>query len=128
MAQRLVPEGVWETHFHVFDPDYFLYAVPRPYTPAPACINQYPTSTTGCKNIVVVHASMQGISPAPLVATLNKQRDLPGYTLRGLMSLDPISTPDEEIDRFHDAGVRRAILHRMAWGHGHQAGSQELID
>jgi len=128
MAQGLVPEGAWETHIHVFDPDNFPYAVPRPYTPAPAFINQYPTSTTGCKNIVVVHASMQGNSPAPLVATLNKQKDLPGYSLRGLMSLDPTSTPDEEIDRLHEAGVRGARLHRMAWGHGRQAGSHELIE
>jgi predicted TIM-barrel fold metal-dependent hydrolase len=43
------------------------------------------------------------------------------------MSLDPTSTSDEEIDHLHDAGVRGARLHRMAWGHGHQAGSQELI-
>lgn len=128
MAHGLVPESAWETHIHVFDPDNFPYAIPRPYTPAPAFIKQYPTSTTGCKNIVVVHASMQGDSPAPLVATLNKQKEMPGYTLRGLMTLDPASTSDDEIDRLHEAGVRGARLHRMAWGHGHQAGAQELIE
>lgn len=126
MGNPLVPEGAWETHIHVFDPEKFPYANPRPYTPKAAQIDEYPVSVTGCKNIVIVHASMQGESPAPLVDTLEKQKNLPGYTLRGLATINVDKVTDEELDRLHAAGVRGARLHRMAWGHGHQSGAAEV--
>lgn len=110
----------------MFDPETFPYAIPRPYTPKAAQINEYPVSVTGCKNIVIVHASMQGESPAPLVDTLEKQKDLPGYTLRGLATINVDKVSDEELDKLHAAGVRGARLHRMAWGHGHQSGAAEV--
>ena len=117
----LVPEGAWETHTHVFDPKSFPYAIPRSYTPKEAAIQDYPVSLTGCKNIVIVHASVQGSSPAPLVATLNKQKTMPGIRLRGLATIDVNNITDEELDELHKAGVRGARLHEMAWGHGHQS-------
>ena len=127
MASQLVPPGAWDTHTHVFDPDKFPYAVPRSYTPKAAQISEYPTATTGCKNIVVVHASMQGSSPAPLVDTLNKHKQMPGYTLRGLATIDVNAITDAELDALHAAGVRGARMHEMAWGHGEQRGGEQII-
>ncbi|OAA55069.1 Amidohydrolase 2 [Niveomyces insectorum RCEF 264] len=126
-----VPAGAWDTHIHVFDPDTFPYAVPRPYTPKPAQITEYPTSVTGCQNIVIVHASMQGKSPAPLVDTLNKQKTVSalvqrGTKLRGLATIDIDNITDAELDALHAAGVRGARFHEMAWGHGHQTGASEI--
>ncbi|KAH8810933.1 hypothetical protein F5884DRAFT_262890 [Xylogone sp. PMI_703] len=117
----LVPEGAWDTHIHVFDPDHWPYPTPRSYTPKSAQITEYPTSVTGCTNIVIVHASVQGSSPAPLLDTLSKQSSLPGITLRGLATIDVDNITDAELDELHNAGVRGARLHEMAWGHGHQA-------
>ena len=125
-SNALVPEGAWETHIHAFDPEKFPYAVPRSYTPKPAAIQDYPFALTGCKNIVIVHASIQGTSPAPLVDTLSKQKSLPGARLRGLATIDVNSITDAELDELHAAGVRGARLHEMAWGHGRQSGGDVI--
>ncbi|KAJ5618349.1 amidohydrolase 2 [Penicillium herquei] len=123
---ELVPEGGWDTHIHVFDPNKFPYAVPRSYTPQSAQIVEYPTSTTGCKNIVIVQASMQGVSPAPLLDTLARQNEMNGYTLRGLTTIDPALITDAELDALHAAGVRGARLHEMSWGHGKQNNGDDI--
>src|ERR1700759_4427350 len=115
MSKSSVPAGAWETHIHVFDPKNFPYAIPRTYTPKEALITEYPVQVTGCKNIVIVHASMQGNSPAPLLDTLSKEKDLDGYTLRGLGMFDPATITDAELDDLHAKGVRGARLHKMAW-------------
>ncbi|KUJ06695.1 uncharacterized protein LY89DRAFT_632525 [Mollisia scopiformis] len=125
-SHPLVPEGAWETHIHAFDPEKFPYATPRSYTPKPAAIQDYPSNLTGCKNIVIVHASIQGTSPAPLVDTLSKQKSMPGVTLRGLATIDVNNITDAELDELHKAGVRGARLHEMAWGHGHQSGGDVI--
>ncbi|PYI01400.1 amidohydrolase 2 [Aspergillus sclerotiicarbonarius CBS 121057] len=124
---ELVPANAWDTHIHVFDPNTFPYAVPRSYTPKAAQMAEYPTAVTGCRNVVIVHASMQGVSPAPLVDTLSKQQQMPGYTLRGLATIDPYTITDDELDALHAAGVRGARLHEMAWGHGKQSGGSDII-
>ncbi|KAL1989388.1 hypothetical protein VTN96DRAFT_150 [Rasamsonia emersonii] len=127
---ELVPPGAWDTHIHVFDPDKFPYAVPRSYTPKAAPLADYPASITGCKNIVVVHASMQGSSPAPLLDTLSKKTaiDSSGNScLRGLATIDVDSITDEELDKLHAAGVRGARLHEMSWGHGTQSEGSDII-
>ena len=83
----------------------------------------------GCKKLVVVHASVQGTSPAPLLATLQKQNaELEGYTLRGLATIDPVNINDVEIDELHKYGVRGARLHKMAWCHGAQSTGVDIIN
>lgn len=123
----LVPKGAWDTHIHVFDPDQWPYPTPRSYTPKAAQITEYPISTIGCTNIVVVHASVQGSSPAPLLDTLDKQRSLPGVTLRGLATIDTDNTSDAELEKLHKAGVRGVRLHEMAWGHGQQSTGDTIV-
>lgn len=127
---ELVPPGAWDTHIHVFDPDNYAYVVPRSYTPKAAQMIEYPTSVTGCKNVVIVHASMQGSSPAALLDTLSKQHSVPqlnGYKLRGLATIDVNTITDSELDALHAAGVRGARLHEMSWGHGKQSDGDDII-
>ncbi|CAK7211801.1 hypothetical protein SCUCBS95973_001247 [Sporothrix curviconia] len=125
MAKPVVPPGAWDTHIHVFDPQAFPYAVPRPYTPKPAAIAEYPVNVTSCTNIVVVHASMQGTSPAPLLDTLAKSTPA-NLRLRGLATIDVDNITDAELDALHAAGVRGARMHEMAWGHGAQNGADAI--
>lgn len=120
-AAAIVPEGAWDTHIHVFDPDRFPYAVPRRYTPQAASLAAYPKAAgTGCTNIVVVHASMQGRSVAPLLDVLCRQETDPQvrgrFVLRGLTSLDPDVVTDDELDALHEAGVRGCRLHENVVG------------
>jgi predicted TIM-barrel fold metal-dependent hydrolase len=123
-----IPDGAWDTHIHVFNPKKFPYATPRSYTPREFPLANYPANITGCKSIVVVHASMQGTSPAPLLDTLNQEKEFPGYVLRGLATIDVNNTTDQDLDRLHEAGVRGARMHLMAWGHGEQAGADSIVD
>ncbi|EFW98595.1 amidohydrolase 2 [Grosmannia clavigera kw1407] len=119
-AAAMVPEGAWDTHIHVFEPDRFPYAEPRRYTPKAAALTAYPAAArTGCTNIVVVHASMQGQTAAPLVDLLRRQETDPQIrsrfgVLRGLTALDPDAVTDDELDALHKAGVRGCRLHENA--------------
>lgn len=122
----LVPAGAWDTHTHVFDPKSFPYDTKRSYTPKEAPITSYPTTATGCTSIVVVHASIQGLSPAALLNTLSKQSTLPGCKLRGLATIDAHNITDAELDALHAAGVRGVRLHEMAWGYGQQKGGEQI--
>ena len=125
---ELIPSEAWDTHIHVFDPDKFPYAPIRSYTPKAAQLDRYPSHITGCKKIVVVHASMQGTSPAALTDTLQKQHhELRGYTLRGLANIDPNNVTDAELDELHNQSVRGVRLHKMAWGHGTQSGGADIM-
>ncbi|KIW00517.1 uncharacterized protein PV09_08033 [Verruconis gallopava] len=108
-----IPEGAWDTHIHVFDPQKWPYASNRRYTPAPASLDQYPHRSTGCTNLVIVHASMQGSSPAPLVDALGHKGHIQGQTLRGLATLDFERLTDDDLDRLHAAGVRGTRMHLM---------------
>jgi hypothetical protein len=106
-------------HAHArFDPENWPYSTPRSYTPKAAQISEYRFALTGCKSIVIVHASVQGFSPAPLVDTLNKQKSMPGVTLRGLVTIDVNIITDVELDKLHKAGVRgaRSLGRRMGRG------------
>ena len=125
---ELVPSGAFDTHIHVFDPEDFPYAAKRSYTPGAAQMREYPSHLTGCKKTVIVHASVQGTSPAALVDTLEKQHgEMKGYTLRGLATIDPENFSDSELDELHKLGVRGARLHKMSWGHGSQSDGATIM-
>ena len=123
---HLVPADAWDTHTHVFDPAKFPFSKPRSYTPSSAQISEYPRNITGCSNVVVVHASIQGPNPAALLDTLAKSPEV-GLTLSGLATIDVNTITDEELDKLHAAGVRGTRLHEMAWGHGQQSGGSDII-
>ncbi|KAJ9150976.1 2-pyrone-4,6-dicarboxylate lactonase [Coniochaeta hoffmannii] len=124
----LVPANAWDTHIHVFDPDNFPYSPKRSYTPKPALITEYPFSTTGCKNIVVVQATVQGHSPNPLLADLGN-KSTQATNIRGLCTIElSPETSDAELDTLHAAGVRGIRMSTMTWGHGTQAEAFEIAE
>ncbi|KAF2100710.1 hypothetical protein NA57DRAFT_74308 [Rhizodiscina lignyota] len=108
-------------------PDKFPYAIPRTYTPKAALITDYPNDVTGCKNIVIVHASMQGNSAEPLLGAISEEKKLDGYKLRGLATVVPDTVTDDELNHLYAAGVRGARLHRMAWEAKSRPSSEPLI-
>lgn len=118
----LVPAGAWDTHIHVFEPDIHPYSPSRSYTPAAAPLTAYPVQITGCTNIVVVQATVQGTSPTPLLDLLRRAHQIaPELSLRGLAVLDLEHTTDADLGTLHAAGVRGVRMHEVAWGFGHQA-------
>lgn len=126
---QLVPADAWDTHIHVFDPEAFPYGEPRSYTPRPALLSDYPFSTTGCSNIVIVQATVQGKSPEPLLADLANQKSVPpSARLRGLCTIDVSTVSETELDRLHAAGVRGVRMHEISWGHGTQTAASTIAD
>jgi predicted TIM-barrel fold metal-dependent hydrolase len=125
--ESLVPADAWDTHIHVFDPDNFPYSTKRSYTPKPALITEYPFSATGCKNIVVVQATVQGHSPNPLLAGMGTKSTEASH-IRGLCTIDLAETSDAELDTLHAAGVRGIRMSTMTWGHGTQAEAFEIAE
>jgi predicted TIM-barrel fold metal-dependent hydrolase len=127
-SESLVPADAWDTHIHVFDPDNFPYDPKRSYTPKPALVAEYPFSTTGCKNIVVVQATVQGHSPNPLLADLGN-KPAQATNIRGLCTIElSPETSDAELDTLHAAGVRGIRMSTMTWGHGSQAEAYEIAE
>ena len=126
----LVPLNAWDNHIHVFDPDNYPYGSNRSYTPKAAQLSEYPKQITGCENIVIVHASVQGSSFEPLLDTLSKEgkSSFPDGKLRGLATIIPQDVDDSQLDKLHAAGVRGARLHKMSWGHGAQSGVEDIIN
>ncbi|KAK9791321.1 putative Amidohydrolase-related domain-containing protein [Seiridium cardinale] len=118
-----IPEGAWDTHIHVFEPERFAYGLPRSYTPKGAALKEYPFSFTKATNILVVQATVQGHGPEPLLAVLDdNEKPAPCTGVRGLTTLDPITSSDAELDALHAAGVRGVRLHEVKWGHGDDNG------
>ncbi|KAK9425589.1 putative Amidohydrolase-related domain-containing protein [Seiridium unicorne] len=111
-----IPEGAWDAHIHVFEPERFAYGLPRSYTPKGAALKEYPFSFIRTTNILGVQATVQGHGPEPLLAVLDDNAKPVPYTgVRGLTTLDPTTSSDAELDALHAAGVR---LHEVKWGHG----------
>lgn len=113
-----VPDGAWDTHIHVFEPEKHAYSESRSYTPAPAPLSAYPRHATSCSNIVVVQATVQGTGTAPLVDVLKD--GVSHGLLRGLAVLDLEKLEDRELDELHAVGVRGVRMHEVSWGFGDQ--------
>jgi predicted TIM-barrel fold metal-dependent hydrolase len=124
---RLVPPDAWDTHIHVFDPDAFPYGTPRSYTPKAAVLKEYPFQTIHATNIMVVQATVQGNTPAPLLDALGANSKPPPCTgVRGLTTVDATTASDAELDALHSAGVRGVRMHEIKWGHGSESGADAI--
>ncbi|ETS74677.1 hypothetical protein PFICI_13161 [Pestalotiopsis fici W106-1] len=118
-----LPEGAWDTHIHVFEPERFPYGLPRSYTPKAAALRDYPFGTTKATNIVVVQATVQGHGAGPLLSALGEGVPATCTGVRGLTTVDPTAASDAELDALHAAGVRGVRMHEVKWGHGDEAGA-----
>ncbi|KAF2169300.1 hypothetical protein M409DRAFT_52559 [Zasmidium cellare ATCC 36951] len=129
-STALVPTNAWETHIHVFEPEKFPFSPTRAYTPATATLKQYSASATGCTNIVIVHATVQGLDPAPVLDVLAAKsvQGEPQGLRRGLVVLDLKKHTDEDLDKLHAAGVRGIRMHMVSWGFGAQPTDSEVAE
>lgn len=120
---NLLPEGAWDSHVHILDPEKHSYITPRYCSPAPAQLAQL---AGGCKNMVVAHASMQGPSRVQLLDTLSRGPAF-GLKLRGLLGIDNLDdVTDAELDALHGAGVRGTRLYLTVWGQDRAAVAESV--
>jgi len=104
-----LPAGACDAHCHIFGPvDRFPYAEDRRFTPpeAPLADLQRLHDFLGLGRAVIVQSACHGTDHAVLLDALEKGRG----RYRGVALVTP-ETPDAEIARLHEAGVRGARIH-----------------
>ncbi|KAA9162080.1 amidohydrolase family protein [Amycolatopsis acidicola] len=105
----VLPPGSCDAHCHIFGPTAeFPYAPDRTYTPpeAPLADLQRLHGILGLERAVIVQSAVHTTDHAALYDALGR---FPGR-YRGVALIKP-DTPDAEVARLHEAGVRGARLH-----------------
>ena len=105
-----LPAGSCDAHFHVFEPGYQCVAAPL-YTFPDGTVDQYlrMTEFLGIERMVLVQPTYYGEDNA---LTLDVLRRL-GPRCSAVVRIDE-DTPDAELDRYHEAGVRAIRLDLFA--------------
>ena len=105
-----MPAGACDAHFHVFEPGF--PHVPDPlYTFPDATLEQYlrMTEVLGIERMVLVQPTFYGTDNSLLAGVLRRV----GPRCRGVVRIEE-DTPDAELDRYHDLGVRAIRLDLFA--------------
>ncbi|KAK0835733.1 hypothetical protein LTR73_000232 [Friedmanniomyces endolithicus] len=114
LASR-IPKGTWDTHMHVVDPHGFPLSEDAQYQPSPhtfddahAFLNQL-----GIRNMVIVQPSIYGNDNA---CTMDGLRRLGPEKGRAVVQFDPETTSLEQLQEWHDLGVRGVRLNFKSVG------------
>ncbi|KAF6816787.1 amidohydrolase 2 [Colletotrichum musicola] len=109
----LFPNGGWDTHHHIFDPESFPYSPDRHLTPPPATTAAFEKfkRSLGITRSVLAHGLSYGDDCSSLKVFVPQ---LGAQKTRAIGVIDPETTPDEELLAMHDTGVRglRVNLYR----------------
>ncbi|KAL2831278.1 hypothetical protein BJY01DRAFT_260603 [Aspergillus pseudoustus] len=105
MKQPLFPQGGWDVHHHIFEPERFPYSPGRHLTPPPATVERYNKfkQTLGLTNSVLTHGLTYGADCTCLTSFIS---ELGESTTRGIGVIDPETVTPEQLQQMHDAGVR----------------------
>lgn len=111
LSEPLLPAGSFDTHVHVFEPEYYPLATQRAYSPGTAPLQDLleftaqHTSNRQPSQIVLVQPSPYGYDNSLLLDTLRAlQRN--GRVARGIAVVNPVTTTQEELFDMHKLGVR----------------------
>ena len=109
----LFPNGGWDTHHHIFEPDIFPYHEDRHLTPPAATIQKFQSFKRQLciTNSVLTHGLSYGSDCTSLKAFVPR---LGTSSTRAIGVIDPEATTDDEMLSMHAAGVRgvRVNLYR----------------
>ena len=111
-----MPDGACDCHLHIFDPpEYFPYAPTRPYTPAPARIEDMLSfhRALGLRRVVIVQPTLYGSDNACLVSAIRRINAESGFAARGI-AVAASDTDIAELKVLHEAGVRGLRLNLVA--------------
>lgn len=123
-ARQIYPNGIWDVHHHVFEPDRFTYSEDRHLTPPPATIKQFLDfkRTTGITHSVLTHGLSYGSDCSSLTTFLE---ELGTVCTKGISVIDPETTSIAELSRMHDAGVRGIRVNLYRYGAMHDLEKQK---
>ncbi|KAH8704856.1 hypothetical protein BGW36DRAFT_353297 [Talaromyces proteolyticus] len=105
VVQKLFPNGGWDVHYHIFEPDRFPYSSNRHLTPPPATIDQFleHIRKLGITNSVLTHGLSYGSDCSSLrtfVAELGPSKT------KAIGVIDPQTVTAEELASMHHDGIR----------------------
>lgn len=102
-AQRQLPAGTCDSHFHVFDASRYPYSAKRHYTPPDATLADYldMCSQFGIDRSVLIHPTPFGADHRSFEDILQQHPD----RMRGVAVVST-DTPEEDIARWHRLGAR----------------------
>lgn len=114
LAQRM-PLGAWDSHMHVFDLENYDLIPNAIYRPNSYSLEQALDfeATVGIKNIVLVQPSIYGNDNGCLLDAL---KELGPNRGRGVVAFDPSNTTVEQLQQWHDLGVRGARFNVQSSG------------
>lgn len=107
----VLPKGSCDSHCHIFGPvEQFPYAQDSNYTPpeAPLAALESLWELLGFERAVIVQSTVHGADHSAVVDALRRS----GGRYRGVALIRP-DTPDSEVARLNEEGVRGARLHFM---------------
>ncbi|KAJ9650471.1 hypothetical protein H2198_010227 [Neophaeococcomyces mojaviensis] len=99
-----VPQGSWDTHLHIFEPDRYSFSNERHFTPAPATLEQLELfeKSVGIDHVCIAHGLSFGSDCTSLLAYLEYFKG----KARGICVLDVEDVTDGMLNTYHAAGVR----------------------
>ncbi|KAF4450508.1 amidohydrolase 2 [Fusarium austroafricanum] len=99
-----LPPGAWDSHVHVVNEARFPFDPGYPYRPKAATVDDLLKfeRQTGAEKICLVCISPYGNNNDSLIDALERL----GGKARAVVSIDPETITDEELDRLHRAGAR----------------------
>ena len=114
LAQRM-PSGAWDSHMHVFDLENYDLIPNAIYRPNSYSLEQALEfeATVGIKNIVLVQPSIYGNDNGCLLDALKELGPKRG---RGVVAFDPSTTTAEQLQEWHELGVRGARFNVQSSG------------
>ncbi|KAF4460992.1 amidohydrolase 2 [Fusarium albosuccineum] len=103
-----VPQGAWDTHHHIFEPDRFPFSAGRHFTPSVATLEdlQKFEASIGVAHVCIAH----GLSYGPDCTSLLYYLDQLQGTARGICVIDERNVTDDLLEKYHAAGVRSVRL------------------
>jgi len=104
-SQRQLPQGSWDSHMHVIDPENYPLAADACYVPQKHLLEQAleREGRLGIHNLVLIQPSVYGFDNSCLLNTL---RRLGPHRSRGVVTFDPSSIDLEVLRSWHQLGVR----------------------
>ncbi|KAF7547240.1 hypothetical protein G7Z17_g7875 [Cylindrodendrum hubeiense] len=103
-----IPFGAWDTHHHIFEPERFPFAEGRHFTPSVATLQQLKDfeSSIGVAHVCIAH----GLSYGPDCTSLLYYLAEFNGEARGICVIDEINITDQQLDQYHEAGIRSVRL------------------
>ncbi|KAJ6028865.1 hypothetical protein N7540_004441 [Penicillium herquei] len=105
MSSLLFPDGGWDVHHHIFEPERFPYDPNRHLTPPPASIKNYNDfkQKTGITHSVLTHGLSYGADSSCLTTFTS---DLGRTVTKGIAVIDPETVTPDGLAEMQANGVR----------------------